>query len=163
MRDHRKLKVFELAYGLVLDIYRETRKFPSDEKFGLSSQLRRAAVSITANIVEGSSRASTREYLRFLDISRGSALEVEHELEISRDIGISFDSEPLISKVREVSRMLSGLIRSLSVPPPLPPRTSSLEPPITQCACGSSKAVHTRTDRCGPLNPRASCLEPGAS
>lgn len=75
MRDHTKLRAFELADDLVLKTYKETSQFPKQEMFGLTSQLRRAAVSIPSNIVEGCARSSEGEYLRFLEIAYGSAKE----------------------------------------------------------------------------------------
>jgi len=75
MRDHRKLKAFELADGLVMAVYQATRSFPKDELFGLTSQLRRAAVSVAANIVEGCARDGEKEYLNFLNLAFGSLRE----------------------------------------------------------------------------------------
>ena len=83
MRDHRKLRAFELADDLVLAIYSATKTFPQDEMFGLTSQLRRASVSIASNIVEGSARNSEADFLRFLDMAFGSIREVEYQLTIA--------------------------------------------------------------------------------
>ncbi len=83
MRDHRKLRAFELADELVLDVYRATKTFPHEEMFGLTSQLRRAAVSIASNIVEGCARQSQADFVRFLDTAFASAREVEYQLSIS--------------------------------------------------------------------------------
>ncbi len=83
MRDHTKLRAFHLADQLALAVYAATRTFPGDEKFGLTSQLRRAAVSVAANIVEGSARPSKADYIRFLSIAYGSAKELQYELSLA--------------------------------------------------------------------------------
>ena len=90
-RDHRNLKAFQLADELALRVYRETASFPASERFGLQSQLRRAAVSIPANIVEGSSRSSQRDYRHFVEIALGSACEVDYLIDLSARL--SFMSE----------------------------------------------------------------------
>src|SRR4051812_12042778 len=87
MRDHRKLRAFELADPLVLLVYSATKTFPKDEQFGLTSQLRRAAVSIASNIVEGCARTSEADYIRFLDMAFGSVREVEYQLSIASRLG----------------------------------------------------------------------------
>ena len=87
MRDHRKLRAFELADALVLAVYSATKTFPQDEMFGLTSQLRRASVSIASNIVEGSARNSEADFIRFLDMAFGSIREVEYQLTIARACG----------------------------------------------------------------------------
>ena len=87
MRDHKLLRAFNQADKLVEQVYRATARFPRTEQFGLTSQLRRAAVSIATNIVEGCARTTEGEYLRFLDIAYGSAKEVEYEIELCERLG----------------------------------------------------------------------------
>ena len=115
MRDHTKLRAFELADELVLQIYKVTRSFPDDERFGFTSQLRRAAVSIASNIVEGAARNGLADYIRFLDIAYGSAKEVEYQLSIAGRLGFA-DSEAILGlsiQASETAKVLSGLIRAL--------------------------------------------------
>jgi len=81
-RPHRKLEIWKKAMELVTDVYKHTTKYPKEEKFGLTSQLRRAAVSIPVNISEGVARKTTNEYIQFLYIARGSLSELDTEMEI---------------------------------------------------------------------------------
>jgi four helix bundle protein len=87
-RDHRKLRAFALADALVIEIYRATRNFPRDELFGLTSQMRRAAVSIAANIVEGCARKNEGEYLHFLNMAFGSLREVGYYIDLTQRLGM---------------------------------------------------------------------------
>ncbi|HEU4484159.1 MAG TPA: four helix bundle protein [Povalibacter sp.] len=80
MRDHNRLRAFELADKLVVNVYRESQCLPRTEEFGLKSQIRRAAVSVTSNIVEGCARNTETEYLRFLDMAYGSIKELEYQI-----------------------------------------------------------------------------------
>ena len=115
MRDHTKLRAFELADELVLDVYRATKTFPKDEMFGLTSQLRRAAVSIASNIVEGCARQSQADFVRFLDIAFASAREVEYQISIAARL--EYLPEDLASSLKdkavETSKVTYGLIKSL--------------------------------------------------
>ena len=95
MRDHRKLKAFELADGLVMAVYQATRSFPKDELFGLTSQLRRAAVSVAANIVEGCARDGEKEYLNFLNMAFGSLREAGYLIDLSTRLGYLANSTDL--------------------------------------------------------------------
>ena len=92
-RDHRTLRVFAFADDLVTKIYSITQHFPATERFGLQSQLRRAAVSAACNIVEGSARRGTNEYLNFLNIAAGSASEARYLVELSCRLGFLSEEE----------------------------------------------------------------------
>lgn len=115
MRDHTKLRAFELADALVLSVYRHTVAFPRDEVFGLTAQVRRASVSIASNIVEGCARESLSDYLRFLDMAYGSAREVQYQLKLAQRLNYLSDAahEELSPLAIETSKVLNGLIRSL--------------------------------------------------
>jgi four helix bundle protein len=111
MQGHRDLIVWQKAMMLVTDIYQATRNFPKDELYGLTGQLRRAAVSVPSNLAEGHGRSSRKDFHRFIGQARGSLTEVETQLEIARNLG--FLAQPaatqLLSKASEVARMLNGL------------------------------------------------------
>ena len=115
MRDHTKLRAFELADQLAVATYQATRNFPRDERFGLVSQMRRAGVSIASNIVEGCARNTEADYLRFLDMAHGSCRELEYQITLAKRLG--FLSEQEMTKLKpgaiETSKVLNGLIRSL--------------------------------------------------
>jgi four helix bundle protein len=111
MQRFTDLKVWQRSHDLVVEIYRLTAGFPADERFGLSSQLRRAAASVPANIAEGTKRRYPGDYARFLNIAEGSLAETEYFLILSRDLGYlgAEASEPLLAEVSEISRMLFSL------------------------------------------------------
>ncbi|MCE9547607.1 MAG: four helix bundle protein [Planctomycetia bacterium] len=115
MRDHTKLRAFELADALALLIYKHTASFPREEQFGLTSQMRRSAVSTASNIVEGCARNSEADYIRFLDIAYGSARELEYQLSLARRLGyVDEQSYSIVqSAAVETCKVLNGLIRSL--------------------------------------------------
>lgn len=115
MRDHTRLRAFELADKLAVETYRATKAFPREEQFGLTSQMRRAAVSVPSNIVEGCARHTEVEYLRFLDIAYGSVRELEYQISLAKRLGYlaSEPSDDLTSLAIETSKVLAGLIRSL--------------------------------------------------
>ena len=117
MRDHTKLRAFELADRLALATYKCTAGFPREEQFGLTSQMRRAAVSTASNIVEGCGRDSRADYLRFLDIAFGSLRELEYQMTLAHRLGYLSDYEPLAALIAETSKVLAALIRSLRRPP----------------------------------------------
>ena len=115
MKDFRKLQVWHKAHALVLAIYRETAAFPRDERFGLTSQIRRAAVSIPGNIAEGCGRNTDHDFARFLDYALGSASEVEYHLLLALDLDFLDPDTHLAldGQTTEVKRMLSSLISTL--------------------------------------------------
>lgn len=118
-RDHRKLRVFILADSLVAAVYLATNGFPATERFGLQIQVRRAAVSVAANIVEGSARRSTSEYVNFLNIAAGSAAEAQYLVDLSNRLGFlgDADGQELCTQYAELAAGLQALIRSLSPKP----------------------------------------------
>ena len=110
---HKDLEVYKLSLNLVEDIYKLTEDFPSSENFGLTSQLRRAAVSLPSNIAEGSSRGSTKDFIRFLNIASGSLAEIETQLVIAERIGyITFD-DTLQNNIIIIRKMLYRLKQAL--------------------------------------------------
>lgn len=112
-RAHHKLEAWKHAMQLVKTVYTTTSGFPDSELYGLTSQMRRAAVSVPSNIAEGAARETTAEFLRFLYIARGSLAELETQLLIAKDLGFSKDTEGLMAEIFQVSALLDGLIRSL--------------------------------------------------
>ena len=115
MRPHKKLEVWIRSVDLVTKLYEATKGFPPDERFGLTSQIRRAAVSIPANISEGAARQTSKEFLQFLSIAQGSSSELETELLIAVNLGYLRRSEfdDLIADIESISRMLIGLSKYL--------------------------------------------------
>ena len=113
-RVYKKLKVYDLCDGLVMDIYHSTNNFPKSELFGLTSQMRRAAVSVVANIVEGCARYSQKDYLRFLIIAIGSLSELGYYISLSLRLGYISEKEhdDLEIKHGHCIRALQGLISS---------------------------------------------------
>lgn len=111
----KNLKVWQKAHELVLILYEVTSKFPKEEVYGLTSQIRRSAASVPSNIVEGQSRNTTKEYLQFLYNARGSVEEIRYHLLLAKDLKYLDGDEyaSLENQYEEVSKMLNSLIRSL--------------------------------------------------
>ncbi len=117
MRDHTKLRAFELADEVALLVYQITREFPREEMYGLVSQMRRAAVSIPSNIVEGCARESESEYLRFLEIAFASLRELHYQFNLAQRLGyIDTNGANCELKIVETEKVLSALIISLRNP-----------------------------------------------
>jgi four helix bundle protein len=111
MQQFRELKVWQKSHALVLNLYRLTTRFPSEERFGLTSQLRRTAVSIPTNIAEGAKRLGKQDYARFLNIAEGSLSETEYLLMLSSELGYLQPREPKmpLAEISEIARMLYAL------------------------------------------------------
>jgi len=115
MRNYRDLKVWQAALQLAVDICRALESFPKHEQYGICSQIRRSAVSVPSNIAEGHQRDSTKEFLQFLSIARGSLAEVETQIIISQELGYfkKEDAEAFLARTSELLRMLQGLQAAL--------------------------------------------------
>ena len=116
MKDFKELKVWRKAHKLTLAVYKDTRSFPKEELYGLTSQIRRSASSIPANIAEGCGRSGDAELHRFLNIALGSASELQYHLLLSHDLGFldELTYDPLADEVSEIKRMLASFIRKLT-------------------------------------------------
>jgi four helix bundle protein len=116
VRDFKQLKVWQKAHDLVLKIYRHTREFPSEERFGLTAHLLKSAVSVPSNIAEGCGREGDKELARFLSIAAGSASETEYQLLLAHDLGYLHpqDHQDLDTQLNEVKRMLNAFIQRLT-------------------------------------------------
>ena len=112
---YKDLIVWQKSMQLALEVYRVTKAFPREEMYGLTSQVRRAAVSIPSNIAEGQARKSTKEFRQFLSIARGSLAEVETQLLIGLHLGYLSDEDikPIMGLQEEANRMLNSLINKL--------------------------------------------------
>lgn len=133
MRDHTQLRAFVLADEIALLVYRASQSFPKSELYGLTAQIRRAAVSVPSNIVEGCSRESRAEYLHFLEIAFGSLRELHYQLDLARRLGY-LDKSPTAewdARITEGEKVLGALIRSIRSPktPKLLPPKSLFRPP----------------------------------
>ena len=117
VKTHKDLEVWKKAISFVTDIYKLTNDFPASELYGLTSQIRRAAISIPSNIAEGFSRSSSKELIQFLQIARSSAAELDTQLIIAKNIRyVRRDSIILESQLTEIRKMLSALITKIRSP-----------------------------------------------
>nr|WP_298249125.1 four helix bundle protein [uncultured Halomonas sp.] len=117
MRKHQQLRVWQEAMKLVVAVYAITSSFPVSERYGLVSQMQRAAVSVPSNIAEGAARGSKADFLRFLYIARGSLSELETQLQIAQRLGYLHDLSIISAQIDSVFNQLGGLIKHLKVAP----------------------------------------------
>lgn len=117
MQHFQKLQVWKRSYKMVLALYKATRSFPTDERFGVTSQLRRAALSVPTNIAEGSRRSAPKDYARFLNIAEGSLGETEYLVMLSRDLAYLSPefAFTLLSEIKELSGMLHCLRKTVQM------------------------------------------------
>lgn len=115
MRDYKKIVAWQRAHALTLRVYRLTREFPDHERHGITNQLRRAAASVAANIVEGSAHDNAKEYVRYLGIARASLKETEYFLLLSHDLGYisPLDFESMTQDVNRTFAALIGLMKAI--------------------------------------------------
>ena len=115
MQHFTELKVWQRSHAVVLELYRLTSNFPADERFGLTSQLRRAAASVPTNIAEGAKRTGKQDYARFLNIAQGSLAETEYLVMLSQDLGYlaSERAKEVLSEIPEIAGMLHALRRKV--------------------------------------------------
>jgi four helix bundle protein len=118
-RDHRKLRVFNQADALIIEVYRATVGFPLEERYVLQAQIRRASISAATNIVEGCARRTTREYVQFLNVANGSAAEAAYLLNVAHRLGLlsAMVENDLATRYSDLTRGLQRLIGSLANEP----------------------------------------------
>jgi four helix bundle protein len=112
VKDYKDLQVWQKSMALALQVYELTAHFPKEEVYGLTSQVRRFAVSIPSNIAEGSSRSGTKEFLQFLSIARGSAAELETQIILASQLGYCTEAD-IFSDLTSVRQMINAVMRSL--------------------------------------------------
>jgi len=112
-RKHHSLLVWQKSMDLVQDIYAITASFPPEETYALTSQMRRAAISVPSNIAEGAARAGKKEFLNFLSITRGSLSELETQILIANRLGYIDNSSAILERIEEVFALLGGLMKSV--------------------------------------------------
>jgi four helix bundle protein len=117
MRDYHALTVWKRAHEVTLGVYALAKRLPTRERYILSDQMRRAAVSVASNIAEATGRSSRRDGARFLSIAAGSASELEYQLELVAALGLSESQDHLLGLIGEVKRMLTSLIGRWSIEP----------------------------------------------
>lgn len=117
LKSYKELLVWQKSMTLVTNVYSMVKNFPKEEQYGLTSQIKRCAVSIPSNIAEGLGRFSRKDYIRFLGTSRGSLFELETQTLISKNLKFINNSEDIDSSITEISKMLNSLIKKLEEKP----------------------------------------------
>ena len=113
MKGHKDLDVWKKSMDLVVEIYNITKKFPTNEIYGLSSQIKRAAISVPSNIAEGAGRKGEKEFIQFLYIGLGSLAEIETQLILAKRLNFVSEIEVTLENIDKIKQMLNGLIRYL--------------------------------------------------
>ena len=113
LKSYKDLELWQVSMNFVSEVYTLTKSFPKEELYGLTSQIRRCAISIPSNIAEGSSRKGTKEFIQFLWIANGSLSEFETQIEIAQKLGYIASIDIILEKVKHIRKMLHGLIHSL--------------------------------------------------
>ncbi|QID18752.1 four helix bundle protein [Nitrogeniibacter mangrovi] len=111
-RPHRRLLAWQESMKLATHVYALTNLLPAEERFALSSQMRRAAISIPSNIAEGAARGSKKEFVHFLGLSRGSLSELDTQITLAKDLGFVMDTAAVEAQVNRIFRLINGLISS---------------------------------------------------
>ena len=115
-KPHKKLDAWKLSMNLVLDVYQLTAEFPANEKYGLTGQIQRAAVSVPSNIAEGAARQTKKEFSNYLHIAQGSLSELDTQIELAARLGYLDDTKRnrLDEKMQRIDKLITGLIRHLN-------------------------------------------------
>ena len=113
MKDHRDLEVWNCAVDLAAEVYKITNAFPRTEAFGLCAQMRRAAISVASNLAEGAARRTTRDFIQFVHVARGSLVELQTQIAICDRVGLHVASEALNLRITQVAQLMNGLLRAL--------------------------------------------------
>lgn len=113
MKNHQDLEVWQKSMDLVVKIYKQTKKFPKEELYGFTSQIKKSVISIPSNISEGASRNSDKEFIRFLYIALGSSSELETQVLIAARLGYIYTLGEILKEIEAIKKMLQGLIRQV--------------------------------------------------
>ena len=172
MQDFKNLQVWQKSHALTLKVYRLTQGFPAEERFGLTSQLRRASVSVESNLAEGSSRGSDVDFRRFVQMALGSASEVECQLLLARDLGFLPAADHLVveQEIQQIKRMLIRLLQKLTsqssqplVGPPERGDDDDLSAHDAKGGAGGEESAGSTGDWIGGLGRRSAALQAAVS